>query len=180
MKRMIKANPRSNEYLEYLYDHCTGVSESWEMLKNKLLLENPDANYDDIDIQIMEHDDSKYDDDEFVPYCNHFYPCDGFEDDEVQFDKAWLCHQHKNPHHWQYWVLVRDSGSTVPMDMDFKYICEMVCDWHSFSLKDSESTAFNWYHKNKDNMILSDTTRKTVEKLVEFMKDPVTVEVKYK
>lgn len=25
------------------------------------------------------------------------------------FDRAWLCHQHRNPHHWQHWILRLDS-----------------------------------------------------------------------
>lgn len=27
------------------------------------------------------------------------------------FDLAWLKHQKRNPHHWQYWLLINDSSS---------------------------------------------------------------------
>ena len=27
------------------------------------------------------------------------------------FEKAWLLHQKRNPHHWQYWLLVNDNSS---------------------------------------------------------------------
>ena len=52
------------------------------------------------------------------------------------------------------------------MDMPFEYVCEMLCDWSSFHYVNPESTANNWYNKNKKNMILSDETRELVELLL--------------
>src|SRR5688572_29402107 len=38
-------------------------------------------------------------------------------DRAAAFDKAWLHHQHRNPHHWQHWLLREDDGDlkTLPM-----------------------------------------------------------------
>lgn len=33
------------------------------------------------------------------------------EDAEAAFKVAWLHHQNRNKHHWQYWLLVNDSSS---------------------------------------------------------------------
>lgn len=88
-------------------------------------------------------------------------------------DYAWLHHQNTNPHHWQYYVLIRDNSKTTLLDMPFEYICEMLCDWHSFSKKDPTSTATNWYSKNKDRIMLSDNTRQVVEKLLTYMTKPL-------
>lgn len=174
MKRVIKHNPRYQEYLDYLEDHITGVQRSW----NEMLKPYVEENYKDTDVAeisrcIALHDSSKYMTDEFDPYCNYFYPSEGFEKDEEAFDLAWLLHQHRNPHHPQHWVLVRDEGQLVPLDMPFEYICEMLCDWHSFSLRDPKSTAYKWYIDNHENMQLSDNTIKIVEDLIEALQEPL-------
>ena len=181
MKRVVKRNPRFREYLEYIDAHRIGVVRSWV----ELLMPYLDKHYQDIDSgekldlqdidkTIQAHDTSKYEDDEFIAYCNYFYPSEGFEKDEAAFDVAWLLHQHKNPHHPQYWVLLRDSGELVALDMEFKYICEMLCDWHSFSLRDEKSTAYSWWQDNKSKMVLSDNTIKIVEELIDVFKEPLT------
>lgn len=189
MKRVIRAttqlpvfsnttmNPRKGEYYQYLTQHIGGVIDTWHTMLKPAMSE---AGYDpelleDVDRLVEHHDESKYQDDEFTAYCNYFYsvPDQGYHKSEKDFDAAWLLHQHRNPHHHQYWILVRDTGEIVPQDMPDKYICEMLCDWHSFSRKDPESTAYAWYQKNKSKMKFSDKTRKTVEKLVEYLQDPL-------
>lgn len=170
-------NPRKNEYYQYLNDHIGGVISSWNTIL-KPYLESNDYDPEVIDLaesHIIEHDLSKLEDDEFIPYCNHFYPVDGeFDNDETAFDLAWLHHQNVNPHHWQYWVLIKDSGEIIPMDMPLDYICEMLCDWHSFSYKDPNSTALSWYSDNKDHMKFSENTRKIVDDLIQAMDTPIT------
>lgn len=175
MKRMIvTTNPRKNEYFEYLEAHISGVIRSWEEILRTYVEKNyPEVDLGEIDRNIRQHDASKYEPDEFDAYCNYFYPCPGFEKDEDAFDYAWLMHQHRNPHHHQHWVLIRDEGEKQPLDMHFKYICEMLCDWHSFSLKDPKSTAYNWWTNNRENMMLSEYTISIIEDLIEAMKMPL-------
>lgn len=180
MKRVMKSNPRSSEYDEYLNTHITGVIRSWdEILEPALLL-----NLDDTDITVEDfanikhiishHDNSKYSPDEYDAYCNYFYPSDGFEKDESAFNEAWLLHQKRNPHHWQYWVLIKDEGLTETIDMPIWYICEMLCDWHSFTLRDPKSTAYKWWTDNKDKMILSKNTVNLIESMIGYMKEPLS------
>lgn len=172
-------NPRSPEYLQYLDDHISNVKYSWyNMLKPSMLEDGYDQqDLADAEMCIENHDLSKYDDDEFDAYCNYFYsdPKNGFSKNSKAFDEAWLNHIHKNPHHWQHWVLLRDSGEIEPQDIPMKYICEMLCDWHSFSGKDPNSTASAWYKSNKSKMKLSDKTRRIVEKLLVYLVDPILV-----
>lgn len=158
------------EYYDYLESHIAGVERSWnEILKPALLsnLDIHDLTVEDLDIiddQISRHDMSKYEDDEFEAYRKWFYPVDESEKDQRSFDLAWLLHQKRNPHHHQYWVLIRDEGELEPLDMPVNYIIEMLCDWSSFQYKTPGSTANKWYSENKDKMTLSDNTRKLVEK----------------
>ena len=60
---------------------------------------------------------------------------------------------------------------TVALDMPYRYILEMICDWWAFSWKDGELTEiFDWYKMHEKHMILSEDTRKTVEDILEKIK----------
>lgn len=182
MKRVMKHNPRSNEYNEYLNNHITGVIRSWNEILEPALLENLNEHnitfeeFLNIEHIISNHDASKYESDEYDAYCNYFYPSAGFEKDEAAFDEAWLLHQKRNPHHWQYWILIKDEGVTELIDMPIRYICEMLCDWHSFTLRNPESTAYKWWMDNKDKMMLSPNTRDFIESIISYMKNPLSTE----
>lgn len=78
--------------------------------------------------QLIIHDWSKFLPSEWFPYANHFFATTNRvrsyvpKDDDEAFNKAWLLHQRRNPHHWQYWVLILDSPSirftTYPLGND--------------------------------------------------------------
>lgn len=172
MKRYIRAssNLRQSEYNEYLMKHINGVKTAWREILYPAILTESDEDVDQITKVIdlvANHDKSKYQKDEYDAYLNYFYPDRNNKKDSNAFDAAWLLHQKRNPHHWQYWCLIRDAGEVKAMDMPFEYICEMLCDWSSFQfVVDPKSTANKWYKDNKNNMILSDNTRKEVERLL--------------
>ena len=92
---------------------------------------------------------------------------------EQDFRYAWLYHIHRNPHHWQYWVLINDDPDEgeIILDMPYNYIIEMICDWWAFSWsKGNLNEIFDWYDKHKDYMKLSDATHKTVEDILSKIK----------
>lgn len=159
-----RVNDRSEEYYQYLDQHISGVKKAFEEIKDNLNLK--DFELENLIKQIENHDASKYDDCEFYPYLYHFYPSEAEKDKKEFYDTAWNHHQKCNPHHWQYWVIIKDGGESYPLDMPINYIIEMLCDWSSFKYKNPESTANKWYSDNKDKMILSDNTRKIVEELL--------------
>lgn len=166
-------NPREPEYWEYIKNHVDGVQRAWsEQLSEPFYALYP-YDFEEANRVIQLHDESKWQLDEFEAYLNYFYPSEGFEKDEEAFDYAWLLHQKRNPHHWQYWVLIRDSGDIICMDMPVAEIANMLCDWHSFSIKDPLSTAFNWYQEHQDDMIFSENTRSIVEELIEYLQEPL-------
>lgn len=131
------------------------------------------------------HDMSKLLPSEFIPYANYFYGNNGNitrgrdssgsyragESLDYEFNLAWLYHQKRNAHHWQYWILPLDDGGFKTFDMPWEYELEMVCDWvgagkamGKFSPKeDPFLETRNWYHVNRVHMQLSPWTRNTVE-----------------
>jgi hypothetical protein len=123
-------------------------------------------------LQGIVHDWTKFTPSEWFPYVNRFYLSDynhqkeGYfhEPNGSAFDYAWLYHQRRNPHHWQYWVLVQDDEPTLILDMPYKYLLEMVCDWYGAGMAQGKPDIKAWYLKNKDRIMLSDKTRFFVER----------------
>ena len=124
------------------------------------------------------HDLSKLLPDEFFPYANYFYGPDGwkhrrskhgyykpYNTGDERFDFAWLKHQKRNKHHWQWWVLPKDDGGTVVFPMPKKYMEEMLCDWIGAGRAQGKEDADlrPWYEENKGNMQLHDSTRWWIE-----------------
>lgn len=120
------------------------------------------------------HDWSKFLPSEFIPYANFFYggdnrkdrfynPADGSD----EFNRSWLLHQHRNPHHWQFWLLQNDDGSKLPLEMPIEYAIEMVCDWRGAGRASGYSDTPAWYLRNKDKIILNQFTRNYVEALLD-------------
>jgi hypothetical protein len=148
-----------NKYKKYLFDHINNVTKGFSWIMQHF----PELGMQ-VDIeQLQNHDNSKFDDEEFIPYAEYFY---GEKTDEVEedFNYAWNHHQKNNPHHWQYWVLINDEDGTKCLDMPLNYMVEMICDWWAFSWnKGNLYEIFDWYKKNKKKMMLSDTTRVFVE-----------------
>lgn len=163
------------EYYDYLENHIMSVQRSWsEILRPAIEGQLTDEEVERVEDAVKLHDASKYmKDTEFDAYRKWWYPVDESEKDEKAYDLAWLYHQKNNKHHPQYWILIRDSGSHQCLDMPIEYIIEMLCDWHSFSSRDPESTAYNWYQENKGKMQISDSTREVVEKYIGFLKEPL-------
>lgn len=169
---------QAHAYLEYIDQHVKGVKLSYyNVFKDALKQENIDYNENLLLENINNHDSSKYSKEEFTPYMNHFYSEDGHrkdldEQDDIEFEYAWLHHIHCNPHHWQYFILIHDTETPKEtyLDMPIEYIIEMLCDWNSFSSRNPESTAKTWYDSNKDEIKLSENTRKIVEQLVKYSK----------
>lgn len=127
------------------------------------------------------HDMSKFRIDEWTAYANFFYGKkqsgdngSGYcrEDDktvDTAFDTAWLKHIHRNPHHWQYWILREDEGDTKCLPMPIKFVLEMIADWKGAG-KAQGHTGPNecqkWYIAHRDTIKLHKKTRKIVDDLM--------------
>ena len=159
----------SAEYDKYLVEHCENVREAFRWIQNNIpqVLSKLDMSLDYWVYLNMEHDESKWGDEEYYAYDNYFY---GDKTSKVvkEFDYAWLHHIHNNPHHWQHWVLLEDEGKTKALEMPERDVIEMVCDWWSFSFKSGNlREVFKWYDDHKGKMILHPNTRKKVEAILD-------------
>lgn len=162
----------SKEYNQYLKEHKENVTKAYRWLSDNFPATIFDSLYER---QIcLLHDQSKLDDSEYDAYDAYFYGNDQSYRVLNDFNKAWLNHIHKNPHHWQYWVLNNDDpkeGEDL-IDMEYKYILEMLCDWWSFCWKDGNLFGiFDWYNERKSYLKLSDKTRYEVEEWLKKIND---------
>lgn len=120
----------SQKYDEYLEKHRQAVKKAYQWIAAYI----PELTDVEATRNIEFHDMSKNTPDEYTPYDNYFY---GEQTPAIieAFNRAWLIHIHRNPHHWQYWVLINDEPKegTILIEMPYPYIIEMICDWWAFS-----------------------------------------------
>lgn len=118
--------------------------------------------------RLIIHDWSKVLPCEWFPYTKSFYgPQPRTEITKAKFNKAWLHHQHVNPHHWQHWVLREDSGETKVLKMPEHFAREMVADWCGAGRAiTGRWEVADWYAKNEVKILLHAETKTVVRKLV--------------
>jgi hypothetical protein len=120
------------------------------------------------------HDVSKFLPDEFIPYSNfdfnakrdrtgYYKPTDT---GDKEFDFAWLLHQKRNKHHWQWWILPEDNGGIKILEIPLRYRLEMLCDWKGAGKAYGTPNTKEWWDKNKDKMTLHPNTRKWIEEQI--------------
>jgi hypothetical protein len=87
------------------------------------------------------------------------------------FSVAWLKHQRRNRHHWEWWVLYdRDypEGLCIPMPM--VDLLEMLADWAGAGRAISGRwEAAEWYLANRGRIRLETDTRVYVERVLSKM-----------
>jgi hypothetical protein len=144
--------------------------------------------------QLLIHDWSKFLPSEWLPYVNNFYASEDEKFDEWseantkygcqeaapyghfikdRFTVAWLHHQNRNKHHWQYWVITKDDGRTFALPMPEKYVREMVADWAGAGKAiTGEWEVAEWYEKNRAKMMIAPESEFLVNELMgEFIEN---------
>lgn len=122
-------------------------------------------------VHAFTHDLSKFRPSEWFPYAEFFYGeqlKSKMGKVSSDFDYAWLLHQKRNKHHWQYWVLMRDSKPTKLLEIPDKHLITMACDWigASKAIRGKDAKPMEWYQKVKKQTLLSELTRTRFEKLL--------------
>lgn len=169
----MKGEAMSYQYDQYLVKHKENVRKGFEWLQSKLpelVKDIPNLGWQ----TGFAHDQSKSEPDEYAAYDAYFYGGNRSFAVVQEYRKAWLLHLHRNPHHWQYWVLINDDPEEgeILIEMPSNYILEMICDWWAFSwAKGNLQEIFKWYGEHKDYIKLHPNTRKKVEEILNKIKD---------
>jgi hypothetical protein len=129
-----------------------------------------------IPVRGLLHDISKFRPSEFFSYAQYYYYPDGkrrhtngsYSRDiptdmvDSKFEYAWLLHQKRNKHHWQFWVIPEPNGNKI-MPMDEASAKEMLCDWVGAGKAKGDLDMISWYDNNKAQMLLHEDTRRWIE-----------------
>ena len=177
----LEKNQKEEEYIQYIEKHRHGVIDAYEKYFRPLIDQELDLQtcsneefQEALKIcmdNINEHDMSKYSDIEFQPYRLKWYPTvdeelalknsDIFNQMRADYDEACTHHVKNNPHHPAYWV---QSDGTI-LDMELRYIIEMLCDWLSFG-----QDIRTWYlSAGQEKSEMSPKTKEIVEELMELI-----------
>lgn len=165
----------SFQYDQYLVRHRANVKRGFDWLSENLpeLMTNTlTAGWN----TEFAHDQSKNEPDEYEAYDAYFYGNNRSFEVVQRYHRAWLIHIHRNPHHWQYWILIHDDMEDgeleTILEMPYDYIIEMICDWWSFSWQSGNLyEIFDWYEKHSEYIKLAQTTKITVEYILDNMKN---------
>lgn len=162
----------------YINEHRANVKKAFDYLVKIGIVDKEDFDlYEELKVNIQNHDFSKRSIYEFEPYAKRFFLPNGKELYKEDFDKAWLHHIHSNPHHWNYWVLVDGVGEITALEMPKVYVYEMICDWLSFGFKKGDLTEIKSFNESKRNeYILHPNTRKLVDDIIKKIVDEVEKE----
>ncbi|MDA3856436.1 MAG: DUF5662 family protein [Candidatus Woesearchaeota archaeon] len=157
-------------YEMYIAEHTSNIEKAFNDFTSQLntsdtILKNfTGERYEKLEYNIDNHDNSKWDNEEFAPYRKNFFPVNPEEKETNEFESAWNHHQKTNPHHWQYW-LMWSKGETKALEMSYIATLEMLLDWTAMAYK-FKDTPSKYYDKNKDTMLLHKKTRSLVEELL--------------
>ena len=173
----------SKEYDQYLVNHKESVGRAYRWFKANMpeFVQQSlvgDMTLEELEHQILvAHDSSKTMFDEYPAYDRYFYSDLPKDETLDEFNLAWLKHVHRNPHHWQYWVLLNEYTSDIlALEMPQNYVLEMLCDWWSFSWRNYEpDRIFEWWDRNKAGMILHPKTRGLIHDAIWEMKEKLKV-----
>lgn len=121
--------------------------------------------------RLLVHDLSKLTLAEWGPYKRRFYGGRAGELDKdhepAEFMRAWTRHWQRNPHHWENWLVLTDSGQLRPTPMPDAVVREMVADWMGAGRTiTGRWEVAEWYSANGDKMILHPAVRERVDELI--------------
>jgi hypothetical protein len=105
---------------------------------------------------LLKHDISKFYPSEIFAYTRRFV-CK--KSNDTEFNYAWLKHQNRNDHHWQYWILKEQNLS---LDMPYQAVKEMLADWLAASRAYEgywpDLNNWKWWNEHKSQILLSEQT----------------------
>lgn len=191
------------EYLNYIDEHRKNVVSAFikEFLTRDFIIpsdfgiskEEWDSAIRKVSEDILDHDKSKYEDDEFYAYRrkhnqttlekNETDP-DILQKVDEEYEIAWEHHYKHNYHHPEFWrfVTIEPDGTiihqeerlSIPTPMPLYAIIHMISDWQGMYYKfHTGDSCVDWYNADSksERMSMNPATRELVAKILEFVFD---------
>ncbi len=111
------------------------------------------------------HDWDKFLPSMWLPYARAHYAPNGtpcFAPSNA-FNQAKMVHQHRNKHHWQFWVFINDCGEIECLPIPDVYRREMLADWRGAGKSLGKPDLLGWYGACRETMLFHSETRAWLE-----------------
>ena len=152
------------KHAAYIELHRENVKKTYLVLRNHLP-ENIHVDLKKLDKIINEHDLSKFDEEEFTGYAEHYYG-EQTEENNEKFNKSVEHHKYSNKHHAESWI--KDNKIEYMPD---EYIVEMVCDWQSFAYLDKNHLpADKWFEIYRHQVQFNPEIEEKILSLISLIK----------
>lgn len=161
---------KENEYMNYIIQHIQNVRKAADEVIEKLSL--PQDLAEQLRGRVIDHDQSKYSDEEFDAYRRYYHSISDKEKNEAEEDykQAEQHHYDFNSHHWNHYYNKETREAAPIPDID---ITEMLADWTGMGYK-FNSDAYTWYYnelkKDPKAIVLHPETKEKVEKALELLR----------
>lgn len=146
------------KYKEYIDNHIQCVQKAFSIFGKDIssIIYNKrgnnaitlDETMKQVEINVKDHDKSKYDIEEFEFYAAKFFPWKGNYNDNYtinkQFNIAWTHHYNNNKHHPEYWKVHSKKENFDSSEIPNVFFIEMICDWVGVSMV-YKSSVYDWW-----------------------------------
>lgn len=163
----IRIKRKEHKYLNYIDEHRYNIDLAFEEMVMCPEL-NKWFNWDEalclkLKERVVNHDISKYLDEEFDAYRRYYHPINIAEKyiAEKDFDKAWEHHWKNNRHHWQ----ARQNDENIINEEITLDCLENVLDWMAMGYK-FHDRPYQFYEKHKDEIKLPQKQIDFIEKII--------------
>lgn len=130
--------------------------------------------------QGLRHDLSKYSPAEFIPGVKNYLGDKSPNEKERElygFSRAWLHHQGRNKHHFEYWVDYNPVlNRKEPVEMPTRYLIEMFCDRVAaskiyYGKEYDEEKPFLYFDQGRKRRWMHPETSRRLEELLIMLRD---------
>lgn len=159
---------KEKEYIKYIENHKFLIEQAFDEMVMCPDMQWLTWEFYHVDLydRIKNHDNSKYEIEEFDAYRKNYYPVNKEEKElnKEDFEKAWKHHYESNRHHWQcrQFDNCKDNKLSKEQILD---CLENICDWMAVGY-DKGDRPYQFYETIKDKIKLPQEEIDFLEKVI--------------
>ncbi len=159
---------KEKEYIKYIENHKFLIEQAFDEMVMCPDMQWLTWEFYHVDLydRIKNHDNSKYEIEEFDAYRKNYYPVNEEEKElnKEDFEKAWKHHYESNRHHWQcrQFDNCKDNKLSKEQILD---CLENICDWMAVGY-DKGDRPYQFYETIKDKIKLPQEEIDFLEKVI--------------
>ena len=159
---------KEKEYIKYIENHKFLIKQAFDEMVMCPDMQWLTWEFYHVDLydRIKNHDNSKYEIEEFDAYRKNYYPVNEEEKElnKEDFEKAWRHHYESNRHHWQcrQFDNCKDNKLSKEQILD---CLENICDWMAVGY-DKGDRPYQFYETIKDKIKLPQEEIDFLEKVI--------------